>query len=226
MSRYYCAPCLNEQKALGDKGHISKVTNISRTTSTGTLSLHLSVKHNISEITEPRIGKIMNYLRKYDNCATGTTMSSHELNRDLTIWFCRDLLPFKNVAKDGKADFFHKVFSSIELPSPTTLASIALDDVYRAVHFIVKDMISDTKSICLLFDGWTDKHKARFFLGIRASFIKNWTHRIVTLSCHVLQTHTNRDVSEHVSMVLCEFVGDDFAKSILLSACHKGAAIC
>ena len=98
MSTYYCAPCLNEQKALGDKGHISKVANFSRTTSTGTLSLHFSVKHNISEITQPRIGKIMNYLRKYDNCATGTTMSSHELNRDLMIWFCRDLLPFENLA--------------------------------------------------------------------------------------------------------------------------------
>ena len=100
------------------------------------------------------------------------------------------------------------MFPSIKLPSPTTLASIALDDVYRAVHFIVKDK-SETESICLLFDGWMDKHKARSFLGIRASFIKNWTYRIVTLSCHVLQTHTRREVSEHVSLVLREFVGDN-----------------
>ena len=94
----------------------------------------------------------MNYLRNNDNCATGKTMTSHELNRDLTIWFCEYLLPFETVAKDGVADFFHKVFLSIELLSPTTLASIALDDVYREVHFIVKDMISDTRAICLLFD--------------------------------------------------------------------------
>ena len=135
------------------------------------------------------MGKIIDYLRKYDNCATGTTISSHELNRDLTIWFCRDLLPFENVAKNGMADFFREVFPTIELPFPTTLASIVLNDVCRAVHFIMKDMISDTRAICLLFDEWMDKHKARSFLGIRASFIKNWTHRIVTLSCHVLPTH-------------------------------------
>ena len=114
MSRYYCALCLNEQKALGDKGHILKVANFSQTTSTGTLSLHLSVKHTISEITEPRIGKIMNFLRMYDNYATETTMFSHELNRDLMIWFCRDLLPFENVAKGGMADFFRKVCPTIE----------------------------------------------------------------------------------------------------------------
>ena len=122
------------------------------------------------------------------------------------------------------ADFFQKVCPSIELPSPTTLASIALDDVYKAVHFIVKDMISDTRSVYLLFDGWMDKHKACSFLGIRASFIKNCKYRIVTLSCHVLPTHTSREVSEHVSMVLREFVGDNFAKHILLSFCHDGAA--
>ena len=45
--RYYCKPCLEHEKKAGKDGHISKVVNFATSTSSGTMALHLSVKHNI-----------------------------------------------------------------------------------------------------------------------------------------------------------------------------------
>jgi len=38
----YCTLCLETQQALGDKGHVSQVTNYTATTSSGNMNLHLS----------------------------------------------------------------------------------------------------------------------------------------------------------------------------------------
>ena len=51
-----------------------------------------------------------------------------------TAMFCKDLMPFEAVAKDGMIDFFRKVLPQIDLPSPATLSSLALDDVYLATE--------------------------------------------------------------------------------------------
>ena len=60
-SRYYCLPCLQFQQAAGaTKGHISKVCSFSPSTSTGTISLHLSMKHGIHENDE-KVAKIVGY---------------------------------------------------------------------------------------------------------------------------------------------------------------------
>ena len=67
------------------------------------MALHLSVKNKIYEDGN-KVGTILNYLQKYGSydgkTFTGVT-SSHELNRDLVIWFCRDLIPFEVVGKDS-----------------------------------------------------------------------------------------------------------------------------
>ena len=119
-------------------------------------------------------------------------------------------------------DFFQKVFSNIDLPNPTTLAGIALNDVYLAVREKVKEQLHDVHSLNLMFDGWTNKHKARPYLGIRASFVKNWSYQIVTFSCNVLPFHTSQEIADHVLKVLNEFVPD--SKCVSLSSCHDEAA--
>lgn len=43
--RVYCQLCLEEQKALGDKGHVAKVTNFKSSTSSGNMNLHLTQRH-------------------------------------------------------------------------------------------------------------------------------------------------------------------------------------
>lgn len=221
-SRYYCLPCLQFQQAAGAKGHVSKVCSFSQSTSTGTISLHLSMKHGIHENDE-KVTKIVGYLKKYTSTgASSSCLSSHELNRDMVLWFCKDLIAFDAVEKDGMIDFFHKVVPQIELPSPTTLSCSALDDVYLAVHSRVTDLMKDCKSICLMFDGWTDRYRARPYLGIRATFIRDWSYKLVTLSCHVLSNHTGREIADHVMTVVKQFVPD--LKKTMLSTSHDGAA--
>ena len=115
--KYYCMPCLEHQKAAGDKGHLSNVVCFSASTSTGTMSLHLSVKHNINEgaAAVEKLTKISSYLQKYalPNDKASVSIIAHEFNRDITVWFCRDLLPFDAIAKEGMADFFRKLFPDI-----------------------------------------------------------------------------------------------------------------
>src|SRR6218665_3460917 len=210
--------------AAGVKGHISKVYSFSASTSTGTISLHLSMKHDIHDNAE-KMSTILGYLNKYDASSSGPSsscLSSHELNRDIVLWFCKDLIAFEAVSKDGMKDFFHKVLPQIELPSPTTLSSLALDDVYVAVRSHVKSLMQNAKSICLMFDGWTDRYRARPYLGIRAVFIRDWSYKLVTLGCHVLPKHTGREIADHVMHVVKQFVPD--VTKIMFSTCHDGAA--
>ena len=56
--------------------------------------------------------------------------TQHEFNRDLLVWFVRDLLAFSSVRKDGMSDFFKKYLPSYSLPNETTLSKSALDDMF------------------------------------------------------------------------------------------------
>ena len=130
--RLYCALCLDAQKALGDQGHLSQVASFAATTSTGNMNLHLSSKHDIITSSEDKSNKIIGYLQKYadnDNSSSATASSTHELNRDILLWFCRDLISFDAVKKSGFVGFFGKNLPYITLPTPTTLGNMALDDV-------------------------------------------------------------------------------------------------
>jgi hypothetical protein len=74
----------------------------------------------------------------------------------------------------------------------------------------------------MMFDGWTDRHRARPFIGIRVSFIKEWVYHVVTLNCNVLVRHTAQEVADHVSRVVESFFADP--KKKIRSTCHDGAA--
>jgi len=132
------------------------------------------------------------YLQKYKKSKPAAT--SHEVNRDPVVWFCRDLLPFELVAKDGFKDFCGKNVHDVHLPLPETSAAISLDDVYQIVKSVVEEKLANVKSFCLMFDGWTDMYKARPYLGVRASFLNNWSFTVVALGCHVLSSHTANEM--------------------------------
>lgn len=222
-SRFYCSECLELEKSMPG-GHISKVASFSLTTSTANMNLHLSTKHNINENMETKIAKVVDYFQKYKTSATGssTAASQHEFNRDLVFWFCRDLVPFNFTAKPGMTAFFEKNVPGFDLPSQATLSSTALNDVYLATLARVKEALLGVKSFCLMFDGWTDKYRARPYLGLRASFVKEWKYEIVTLSCEIVPSHTGKAVADHVMKVVNEFIPD--IKAVLLTSCHDGAA--
>ena len=126
------------------------------------------------------------------------------------------------MAEEGFQGFFAKNFPSVSLPSATTSSCSALDDIYRAVYDAVKIKLADVKSLCLMFDGWTDKYRSRPYMGIRASFLDDWKYQVVTLGSHVIVGHTAHNIADHLNGVLKVFSSDP--KRLYLSSCHDGAA--
>lgn len=225
-SRYYCSICLESEKLAPGGGHISRVSSFSLSTSTANINLHLSVKHNINEAQDKKVSKVLDYFKKYSSGQkdepTTSAASTHEFTRDLVLWLCRDLLPFEMVLKDGMKSFFEKNVPQFELPSPATLSTTALNDVYLAAITKVKSLMTDVKSACVMFDSWTDKYRGRNYLGLRLSFVQNWQYHVVTISCKVLFSHKSVDIAEHVRRELKEFFPD--IKKIMLTSCHDGAS--
>jgi len=224
-TRLYCSPCLeSNQKSGQHQCHISSVTSFAKSTASGSINQHLSLKHGIVTARESTLSTMEKYLTKYDQSSSGTSMatSTHELNRDITIWFCRDLLPFEEVEKEGFLAFIEKNFLNCQVPTAATLSITALNDVYQSCLQRVKLYIKDVPSICVMFDGWTDKYRARPFVGIRVSFIKDWKYHVVSLSCQVLVGHTGQQLADHVSSVINSFFSDP--KKMFRSTCHDGAA--
>jgi len=219
-SRVYCMLCLQMQQSMGNKGHLSKVISFAALTSSGNLNLHLSQKHDVIINSEEKCKKIIGYFQKYKD-GSGAT-STHEVNRDIALWLCRDLTPFEAVSKDGLRDFFKKNVPSITLPTPDALLSTALEDVYQAVRSGVKAKLANVNALCVMFDGWTDRYKARSYLGVRASFLQDWSFNVVTLGCHVLPDHKSQTVADHVNFLLKSFVPDP--KKLYLTSVHDGAA--
>ena len=90
------------------------------------------------------------------------------------------------------------------------------------VHKQLIDDIKGVPSMCIMFDGWTDKYKARGYLGLRATYItESWEHRLVTLSCKVLQSHTADAIANHVKEELSGLLD---IRKIRLFAAHDGAS--
>ena len=222
-SRVYCSLCLDVEQKLGDKGHISQVSNFASSTSTGNLNLHLSSKHDVVTNSDEKSKKILNYFKNKASLEEQfPAMSNHELNRDIAMWFCRDLLPFEAVSMDGFSAFFAKNMPHIGLPTSRTLGNTALNDIYQALRSQVKDKLSKVNSICLMFDGWTDRYRAWPYLGVRVSFLQDWKYSVATLGCHILPTHTAKAVADHVNDLLTQFFDD--TKKLYITSCHDGAS--
>lgn len=225
-ARLYCIPCLENIQKTGSQQncHISCLTSFAQSTSSSNINNHLSLKHGITVMKEPTQNKLDKYLSKYSKSVEGSSASTteHEFNRDLLIWFCRDLLPFEEVEKEGFIAFFQKNYPTCKVPTAATLSITALIDVYQACFKRVNDFVKDVPSICIMFDGWTDRYRARPFVGIRVCFVKGWKFYILTLSCQVLVGHTGNQLADHVNAVIVSFFPD--YKKMIRSSCHDGAA--
>lgn len=232
--RLYCSLCLTDiqkKKGLSDTAecHISKISNFSAQTSTGNLNIHLSTKHAIETMPEERVNKIVDYFRSYTKMGVPSTSqpTPHEFNRDLVLWFCRDLLPFNTVSKDGFLDFFNKYVPAMKPPCDSTLSTTALNDVYTAASSQIKKLLCGVSAVCVMMDGWTDRYKARSYNAIRVSFIKDWKFYVVTLNCEVLTRHTGDSLANEVNRILAKFVCDENGvpkKKLFITTCHDGAA--
>ena len=144
-----------------------------------------------------------------------------EFKRDLVIWACEDLLPFNFIEKSGLQKFFKKNLPDRQLPSEATLRTSALLDVYHALRVEIMKELESIDTICVMFDGWTDRHHAHPFIGLRISYIKpNWISRVVTLSCKVLFSHTADAIADHVKKEIDTFFKGRHMK---IFSTHDGA---
>lgn len=118
------------QKSGQQQCHISSLASFVLTTASGNIIQHLSLKEKCRESSSQKLDK---YLTKYTTAVSsgfGSASTTHELNRDILIWFCRDLLPFEEVEKQGFAAFFSKSFPGFQIPTAATLSITALNDIY------------------------------------------------------------------------------------------------
>ena len=78
------------------------------------MNLHLSTLHGINESDCSKNHKVIEYFQVYRSSdsassSNNTALTEHEFNRDLVLWLCHDLLPFKVVKKEGKQIFSRKI---------------------------------------------------------------------------------------------------------------------
>jgi len=97
------------------------------------------------------------------------------------------MLPFPTVANEGFWHFFQQQFPHIHLPSESNLRLTVLPEVYTELHEKVAHELAFVSTICLMFDGWTNRHNTHHFLDIRACYIReDWTSGTI----HLLQAIT------------------------------------
>ena len=226
----YCKACLDREQKLYEcgngHGHISKIRKYSLNTSTSTMIDHLFNVHNIQAKDTEKLQLTLSacFSSNTDSKVRPTeAKSAFEYNRDMVIWFCKDLLPFNTVDKDGFKHFFAKNgLRTFPVPSRKTLCGEALQDVYSCIKRKVCALASSAKVISLMFDGWTDKYQCLSFVGIRIGLIdSDWNYRVLTLSVKVLPVHTGLDLANHVTEELRQFgIGSD----VTILSTHDGAS--
>ena len=149
----------------------------------------------------------------------------YELGRDLVVWAALDLEPFVFVNKSGTRFFFEKNFPAISLSSRNTLSRTALYDVCDTLRNKVKEELSDVigRTLCVMFDEWSDKYRRYPYIGIRISFVnKNWVYRLITVSLKIVEKHIAENLSLHVRQELAA-LGINL-QSVQLFTTHDGAA--
>lgn len=207
--KYYCNLCLLREQEQYRKsynangipsraspatsGHISRVAKYGLRTSSTNFADHLRFAHDL-DVAMPDAKQ-----RKLDSCLVAKTTpatSPHEFNRDLALWFARDIMAFSRVANEGFKAFFSKNLPNMTLPSPATLSIGALGDLYFTMRQKLKENVADVPSVCVMFDGWTDLHRAIPYLGFKISYIdKAWDLQIMTVSVKSLHSHTGKSLA-------------------------------
>ena len=118
--------------------------------------------------------------------------------------------------------FFHKNVPQVTIPDESTLCKHYLKDVYESVVEKVQCDLAAVKTICLLFDGWTDKHHVIHYLGIRVQFITDdWTGKVITLSVKPCAGDSD-SMCDHVQKELQQFFPDYKHKQLFST--HDGAS--
>lgn len=75
------------------------------------------------------------------------------LGRRVTLWLCKDLLPFKLVENKGFSDLWSSLNFDVPLPSRQTVSVSALDDMYSCMKKELITRLKNSGGMCAL---WTN----------------------------------------------------------------------
>lgn len=122
------------------------------------------------------------------------------LARNLVLWFCKDLIQFQLVGKEGLSDFLKKyniIVDDKDLPDRTTLSRGALTDVYDYSLPFIRDMISKEQYFALTFDLWTDNYRRRSYIMFTHHYINsNFELKKINLATRFVEKrHTAEEIS-------------------------------
>lgn len=201
--RLYCKLCFNAEMAKEHGGLLSKVYSLGESTSTGNFLTHAKSSHSDSEMfMKVQSTKMTNWIQTVPKLNPAT--SQFDLNRDIVLWLCRDLLPFEIIDKNGFQEF-NKKNVQLTLPSSRTLATTALADVYMALRSKVKENLADMVSGTVMLDGWTDAHHRYPYVGVRLCTVDaKWNYCLFTLCVKPVESHKSEDLAVFVREVLEE----------------------
>ncbi|XP_029162306.1 uncharacterized protein LOC114933895 isoform X1 [Nylanderia fulva] len=219
----------NEKGAFVDKCHVyckicfmhpdgRKVYRYKKAVSTGNLLTHLREEHNIktTHLSNERINIKRFFEPKQSQQSSKSskiTDKQKELFDSMTIWFCRDFIPFYETEKSGLRDFLkiHGVIQNeSDLPHPSTLSRSSLSRVCNDCVFAVKAKINEDNpsAIFITMDAWTDNYRHIPFM----TFTLHWISPTETqLKSCTLQTsflphpHTADNIVEELKRVLTQF---------------------
>jgi hypothetical protein len=161
--KVYCKLCLEREKALGQEGRFTRVYHLSTSSSSGNFLNHASTEHNTMKANDSNQKKMDSWM--VNSSSDVPANSKFELNRDLILWLCMDILPFETISKPGFQKFNDKNLK-LDLPSDRCMATTALVDVYMALKKKIISKLSRVSGICLMMDGWTDKYKRFPYLAV------------------------------------------------------------
>lgn len=112
-------------------------------TSTTVLSKHMLHAHGIEVKTERETikqKKLTDIFITVNTKKTPLSQSTSQikderfiLGRRLTLWMCKDLLPFKMVDNKGFNDFWASLNNDLALPTRQTISVSGIDDMYSCM---------------------------------------------------------------------------------------------
>lgn len=123
---------------------------------------------------------------------------------------CIDLAPFNIVERSGFRDLIHYFDPSVEFPTSRTVATSALDDVYKAYLLKVKSFLEKSpQHLTLVLDMWTDRFRKLCYINIRVHFCQEFELKVVSLTTEYFpKPHNNKAITEKILKSLKEFCLD------------------
>ena len=121
--KLYCKLCF-EAEMTKEHGMLSKVYSLGENTSSGNFLGHAKAAHKESTVfLKEQSSKLTNWIQTVPKGRPAT--SQFDVNRDLLLWLCQDLLQFELIKKEGFRARIKRICAQIWLEPPQCLIQLS-----------------------------------------------------------------------------------------------------